>query len=959
MNRTIRTHLLRAAAALLVAAPAAAQTAPNPAEPLPIDPAVKTGTFPNGLRYYIRPNAKPDNKVELRLVVRAGSMQETDEQQGLAHFMEHMNFNGTKNFQKNELVSYLQSIGVEFGADLNAYTSFDETVYILPIPTDKAGNLEKGFQIIEDWAHNALLTDKDIDEERGVVLEESRLGKGADDRMMQRYFPVYASGTKYAERLPIGKDNILKNFKPETIRAYYRDWYRPNLQAVIVVGDIDTATAMRYLRKHFAGLTNPANSPLRTAETVKPRTESVAMVVTDKEATNSVLQLMYPPVPEPRERTVGDYREFLKKQLALSIINQRLQDVAQGAASPFPFAQVYFNNMIQGYENLSAVTLFGTEGPENALKALTAELARARQHGFTQSELDRARADMMAGIEKSYNERTTTDSRAYAEEYIRNFLTDEPIPGIAREREYYKAFLPAITVADLNPLPGQWMKNEAVFTLVTAPEAGDQKLPSEKDLRRMTEEGLKQSVAAVEEKAVTGTLLATMPARGAVREKREDKDLGTTTYTLSNGVMVTVKPTTFKSDEVVLKGIKRGGDATYGQADILDARFATQLVDAMGAGDFTPSDLDRMMTGKVARVSSSIGEVSNSVDGSSSVKDFETLLQLLYLKLTAPRKDEALFAAYKQKQTMMLQFISQNPQAYFADTMVRVLYGGNPLRPMVFPKPADLAAINLDRALEIYRKEVGRADGYHFFIVGNVNKDTAVRLIEQYLGALPGTPAIPYIKDNGVHPLPGKRDITVRRGSEKQSLILTQYYGDIPYSQDMDLRASMLADVLNIRVVEELRERLGSIYGGGFNANVEQFPRGQYSVGMYLPCGPENVDTLLAASDREIQALIARGPSAADLTKVKNQKIEAYRTSVKENGWWANQLMSVLFWGRDKAKLTGYEKWVQGVTAAQLQETARTFFGGPNKFTAVLYPATATATTPGQVETPGVEAPRR
>lgn len=941
MIRFLKNKLGRTALLLLLVAsgPALAQQkAADLQAALPLDPAVVKGKFPNGLTYYVRQNNKPEDKVELRLVVKAGSMQETDEQQGLAHFMEHMNFNGTKNFQKNELVNYLQSIGVEFGADLNAYTSFDQTVYILPIPTTKPGNLDKGFQIIEDWAHNALLTDKDINDERGVVLEESRLGKGAEDRMLKKYFPTYASGTKYAERLPIGKDEVLKNFKPETVRAFYRDWYRPNLQAVIVVGDIDTATAMRYLRKHFASLQNPGNAPARTYETVTARTKPVAMVVTDKEASNSLLQIMFPPAPDKEERVVGDYREFLKKQLALQIINQRLSDIAQSASSPFPFAQVYFDDMLHGYESLAGVTLFGAEGPEKAIKALTAELARAKKFGFTQSEVDRARAEMMAGMEKSYNERNTTESKAYVEEYIRNFLEEEPIPGIAKEYEYFKTMLPGITVAELNGLPAEWMKNDATFTLITAPENKDLKLPSESQLLAMTAKGLSQTVEAVEEKAAAASLLASLPARGAVREYKSDKELGTTTYLLSNGVTVTLKPTDFKSDEVLLTGVKRGGTGTYGVTDKSNVRFATQLVDAMGAGDFSPTDLDKALAGKNVKVGTAIGEFSNTVSGSSSVKDIETMLQLVYLKLTKPRKDEALFNAYKQKQMMMLQFISSNPQAYFVDTTLRTMYANHPLAPTAFPKAADYDALKMDRAVEIYSKEVGVGDGYHFFIVGNINKDSMVPLVEQYLGSLVSTGAIPYIKDNGVRPVSGEKTMTVKKGTEKQSLILTQYHGKASFSENLRLRTMAVAEILNIRVIEELREKLGAIYGGGFQADVQQFPYQEFSVGMYLPCGPENVDTLLAESNREIQALMLNGPSATDLEKVKSKWREGYRTNVKENKWWADKLQNVLFWGYDKTNVLQYEKWINSLTAAQVQETARLLFGSGNKFVSILYP---------------------
>jgi zinc protease len=492
--QSISHYLLRRliVGAIVIASTGTLAKAQNLNDPLPKDPKVIKGKLPNGLTYYIRPNAKPEKKVELRLAVNTGSIMEDESQQGLAHFMEHMNFNGTKNFKKNDLVSYLQSIGVQFGADLNAYTSFDETVYILPIPTDKKGNLEKGFQIIEDWAHNALLTDKDIDDERGVVLEESRLGKGADDRMMQQYLPKLMVGSRYAERLPIGKDDILKTFKYDEIRRFYKDWYRPDLQAVAIVGDIDSATAMTYIMKHFAGLKNPAKERERKAFEVPARTKAEAMVLTDKEATNYQLQIIYPSQVAKKEKTVGDYRRSIEEQLVITMMNRRLSDLSKSSNPPFPYAAVNFGEeWARGYEDFSAFALFGEKGPEEALNALTAELVRAKEYGFNNSELELARKNLMSFIEKMYNERTTTESGDYVSEYVRNFLTDEPIPGIENEYQYYKKFLPSIQVSELNAIAKEWLSSGNTFTLVTGPE-GKTKLPDNATMLAMTEKGLQQ-----------------------------------------------------------------------------------------------------------------------------------------------------------------------------------------------------------------------------------------------------------------------------------------------------------------------------------------------------------------------------------------------------------------------------------------------------------------------------------
>ncbi len=905
--------------------------------PLPKDPKVIKGKLSNGLTYYIRPNAKPEKKVELRLAVNTGSILEADDQQGLAHFMEHMNFNGTKNFQKNDLVSYLQSIGVQFGADLNAYTSFDETVYILPIPTDKAGNLDKGFQIIEDWAHNALLTNKDIDDERGVVLEESRMGKGADDRMMQKYLPSLMVGSKYASRLPIGKDEILKSFKYDAIRRYYTDWYRPNLQAVAIVGDIDSATAMMYINKHFAALKNNPKAPERKTFDVPARTKPEAMVLTDKEATNYQLQLFFPPVKSAPQTTLGDYKHSIERQLVTMMINRRLADLAKSANPPFPFAGVsYGEEWVRGYENFSVFALFGAEGPQKALSAVTAELARAKQYGFNASELDLAKKNLMSRIEKAYNERNTTESGDYVMEYVRNFLNAEPIPGIENEYEYHKKLLPGIQLSDLNELPKKWMANPNTFTLVTGPENGDTKLPDNATMLAMTQKGFQQQVQPLEEKKVASTLIAKAPVAGKVVSQQEDKDLGTTTYTLSNGVKITLKTTDFKSDEILMSAVKKGGTNNYGVEDKSNAKYAVQVANAMGFGEFTPSDLEKATAGKPVRVRMGMDNIQDNIEGSSNVKDFETMLQLLHLHLTAPRTDEALFKAYVDKQKTQIQFLTQNPQIKFFDTSITTLYKNNPLAPVPFPKAQDFEELKMQRALDIYKNEYANADGYHFFFVGNIDPKTALPLIETYIGSIPSNNKAPEFRDNGVRPVPGS--LNVKKGKEKQSFIFALYNGETPYSEEFKMHAEAVAEVLNIKVIEELREKLGSIYSGGYFARVTKYPYAHYSVGMQLPCGPENVDKLLAAANEEIKALKEKGPDQKDVDKVKNQWKEAHRTEVKENKYWTNALAEVLFWGTDKNTVLQYDEQVDKLTPGDIQKAANKMFTGKNGFVSVLYP---------------------
>lgn len=905
---------------------------------LPTDPDVVTGKLENGLTYYIRNNHKPANKVELRLAVKAGSILETDAQQGLAHFMEHMNFNGTKNFKKNDLVSYLQSIGVQFGADLNAYTSFDQTVYILPIPLDKPENLEKGFQIIEDWAHNALLTDKDIDEERGVVLEESRLGKGADDRMRKKYFPKLAEGTLYADRLPIGKDDVIKNSTYDKTRSFYQDWYRPDLQAVMIVGDIDVATAKKMLTAHFGPLKNPANEKERKYADAKPRSIAEAMVVTDKEASRTSLQILFPSSKIKTQHTLGDYRNSMVKNIVQQIFYMRMNDLAQGSNPPFPYAYAGMGSFIHNYESFGVYSSFGNEGPEKAINAITAEILRAKKFGFTETELELAKKDMISNMEKGYNERTTTESKAYIEEYLRAFLDAEDFPGVANEYSYYKTLLPGIKVEELNKMFNEWVSSTNTFTLVTAPDNGAVKLPTNAELLAMTKKGFSQEITKTEEKKVASELMSTRPAAGKVTNTVKEDAFSATTYTLSNGIKVTMKPTDFKSDEIVMTGIKKGGSNSYGVADRSNVLFATDVVEAMGVGDFTPNDMEKVLAGKQVSVDMTISDISANIKAGSNIKDFESMLQVMHLYMTKPRKDEALFSAYKERQIPMVQNIVSNPRAAFMDTTIKSLYGNNPLARMVFPRVADYEKINLDRALEIYKKEFSTADGYHFFIAGNIKPETALPLIETYLGSIPSASKAATFTDNGVRPVSGNKEMKVKKGKEKQSLILAVYTGEIPYSEDLALKAQAVAEVLNIKVIEELREKMGAIYGGGFSASVTKEPYNKYSLQLQLPCGPENVEKLLAAANEEITKLKANGPTAKDLEKVISQWHEKHVTDVKENKYWIGKMETVLFWGRDKDRVVNYDNYIQKLTPADVQATAKQLFNGNNQFVSVLYP---------------------
>lgn len=907
---------------------------------IPVDPAIKMGKLKNGLTYYIRQNKKPENKVELRLVVNAGSILEDNDQQGLAHMAEHMAFNGTKSFKKNEIISFLQSIGVQFGADLNAYTGFDETVYILPIPTDNPANIKKGFQILEDWAHNVSYLDEDIMEERAIILEESRSGKGAEDRMFRKIYPKLFEGSRYAERLPIGIDSIIKTFKPDVIRRFYQDWYRPNLMAVVVIGDIDPNVAEGLVKKHFAGIPNPVKSRKRIYSAVPPYKENGAMVVTDKEATTYSVSINYSAKPVDPSITLGDYKKDMVKNIFSSLVNQRLRELTQKENPPYLGAYVDFGSYARGYEQFSLNVYNGTNDAKESLAAAVEELERVKRFGFTAAELERSKKNILASMERAYNERNKTESETFASEYIRNFLEKEPIPGIKKELEYTKLLLPAITLAEVNEVGKSLESNEHFFATLTGPEpAPGVNLPAEATLiTTATSASANNTIQPYEEKLVAASLLDKLPVPGKVIKETSDTVLGTKTWILGNGTTVTYKKTDFKNDQVLMGARRPGGTNHYGIEDKFNAQYATSIVGAMGIGNFSPLDLQKVLAGKVAGASPILTGIMDGFSGSSSVKDQETMLQLLYLRVTAPRLDTSLFRSFIQKSKQQSAFAMANPQNAFIDTLVKIKYNNDPLAPTAVPRPEYYDQIDLNRIMEIYRERFGDVSGMDFVIVGSIDEKTLKPLVEKYIGSLPASGKTYTWKDNGVRNAKGRIDLNFNRGEADKSLILSIHTGEIPYSDDLDLKANAISELLNIRIIEELREKIQGIYSGGMSGGLSKLPYPNYQFVIQLPCGPEKVDTLLYAMNTEIEKLKQNGPKQADLDKVKQQWLEANKTEMKENGTWLNEILETKFPGDDVDRFIHFEKYIKALTPRQIQDAATILLNNDNVITGILRP---------------------
>jgi zinc protease len=877
--------------------------AQNLAEPLPLDPHVKIAKLPNGLTYYIRKNTRPEKKVELRLVINAGSILEDDDQQGLAHFTEHMAFNGSKNFKKNDLVSYLQSIGVEFGADLNAETSFNETVYILPIPTEKKENVEKGFQILEDWASTVAFDNKEIDKERGIILEEARMGKGADDRVFRKVYPKLFEGSKYADRLPIGKEDILKTFKYDAIKRFYKDWYRPDNMAVLVVGDIEPTEAERLVKLHFEKLKNPANEKARKSVEVFARKSSEGLVVTDKEATNHVVEIYYSSKPSRLETTMGDYRESLIRGLFAAMLGQRLQELTQQAEPPFVFGGSNIGGWARGYEGFQSYA-YVSKGVEPAINALVQEGERARQFGFTAPELERTKKMMAKGMERAYAERDKTESGNLVQEYINHFLEQEPIPGIDNEYNYVKQYLGGITLDEINRYAAQNIPSgtDKKLVVLTGPETADFAIPTGDQLLAIAEKATQTTVKPYEESVLATSLLDKAPTAGTIKSEKGNKTIGTTDIVLSNGVTVTLKPTDFKNDQVILAGTRFGGQNLYDARERTNAEFASSLVAQMGVGNFSPTDLRKFLAGKSVSVTTRLGQLTESVSAQCSATDIETLLQLTYLYFTQPRMDNELFKSFVTRQQAMVQNMMADPESVYQDSVLSILYHKHPWAPRL-PRTETFTQISPERALAIYKERFGNANGFHFTVVGAFDPGVIKPLLATYLGGLPATTASANFKDVGLRPVTGIVKKEIRKGTEAKSLIRMFWNGEAPYSGTEQLKLQAVTEVLNLRVIEKLREELGGMYSGGAFGSLSKFPYPNYSAGASIPCGPENVDKLIAATLGEIEKLKTQGPSETDLNKVKETWKQQYLVNLKDNSFWTRQLLQSVELGTDPANV--------------------------------------------------------
>jgi zinc protease len=935
------TRLISAILALFLSIPAVstAQQAPAPplTGPLPVDPAVTTGTLPNGLRYYVRRNTRPEKRVLAWLAVKTGSIHEEGDQRGLAHLLEHMAFNGTKHFKPGELVSFFETAGARFGPHVNAYTSFDETVYMLQVPTDKEGLVDKALLALSDFAGGLSLDEAEVNKERGVVIEEWRLRQGASWRILEKQAPVLYYQSRYAERIPIGTPEILKSFPVARLRDFYETWYRPDRMSVVVVGDIEPAAIVPTLTRLFAPLTPTRPAAAEPNRDVPDHAETLVNVSADVEAQASNVSVLHKQ-PKLPEGTVEDYRRDLVRQLMYQMLNLRFGELAQRPGAPFLGAGA-------GAQELGAKTMATSLGARvtdggiaAGLEAVLLEARRAREFGFTDGELDRAKRTVLAAYERAFAEREKTESSSYAREYTGNFLDGEPIPGIAVEFQTTRALLPGITLAEVGAAARELLADKSRVVLATSPEKAGVTLPSDAEVRAVLAKAAAATLTPWTETLSRTELLTTTPTPGSITARRTVEDIGVTVLTLSNGAEVWLKPTDFKNDQVLFGAVSRGGASTAPPSEYLETVLSASLVSLGGVGGLKPPELGKILAGRMASAGAFIDLSTQGIRGGARPQDLEVALQLLYLTFTAPNHSAETLDLLKRQLTALVANRQQNPQAVFGDR-TRALNTGNSY--LVQPITADLVQqLRLDVMSRTYTERFANAANFSFLIVGAFDPATIETLVTKYIASLPsaGTRTSRDKPLDFVFP-PKVETITVAQGKEPKSDTVITFFSDTGGKLEEETAASGAAALLQMRLRDILREQLGGTYSVSASYSNTLPSPGYATSAISFGSAPENAESLTSEVLKEIKRLATEGPTEEDAQKVREQEKRELEEALKQNGYWLGSLQSIIVTGRDPAVLGTSAARIDALTPARLKDAFVKYYPMDRYTVATLMPA--------------------
>ncbi len=909
---------------------------PSQTQRVPVEPAITVGRLPNGLRYYIRANSRPENRAELRLVVNAGSILEDDDQLGLAHFVEHMAFNGTQHFRKQEIGAFMESIGMRFGPSLNAFTGFDDTTYVLQVPTDKPGVLDRAFLIMEDWARGVLFEPEEIDKERGVIIEEWRLGRGAGARLQEKVFPILLKGSRYVDRNPIGTKASLETFTHDRLKRFYADWYRPDLMAVVAVGDFTPADIEKRIRRHFAPIP-PAIAPRpRPLVPVPPHPGTLFAIATDKETSGASIAI-YNKLPLREQSTVSSYRQRMIDHLYANMLNARLAELSQKPEAPFMQAGVNRAIFVRSIEAATLTSVTQPEGIARAFEAMLTESERVARHGFTVTEFEREKRDLLRLYEQASDDGPTQDSTPLAEEYIRAFLTDESIPGIAWEYEQHKAMLPGITLAEVNALAREWNGDHNRVVVVSGPDKPGLKVPNEAELAAVIAKVAKSTIAAYEDSAHAAALIESLPAPGTIARERVDKDAGLTEWVLSNGVRVALRPTTFKQDEVIFRAVSPGGTSLASDRDFVPAVTASQVVAAGGVGAFDLTALRKVLSGTVVSVSPTIDETTEGLAGGASGKDLETMFQLIHLYFTKPRADATVFDVMTGQMKSLVANRAAMPDVLFEDTVQTLLGQGHVRRR---PLSAEVVGeMNLASSYAFYKDRFADAGDFTFVFVGSFDVEAMKPLVTRYLASLPSQQRTESWKDDGIDPPRGVVEKTLEMGIEPKSRVRIVFAGAFRWSPAERLAMRTMTMVLEGLLGERLREDQSGTYGVQVTSGTQKYPDQEYTVSIDFSCAPERTEALTKMAFDLIARLRMEGPTEGHVADIRQALMREYETSSRDNRYVAGRITDAYELGEDPNEYLRWPARVAQLDAATVRDLARFYLDPKNYVRVTQFPA--------------------
>ena len=930
MNKLVTSFF--AAAMTMMAAPAVAQQMP----PIPVDPDVRIGKLDNGLTYYIRHNDYKKDRADFYIAQKVGSILEEDDQRGLAHFLEHMCFNGTEHFEGNNLISYLETIGVKFGANLNAYTGVDETVYnISDVPVVRESIVDSCLLILSDWADGLTLDPEEIDKERGVIHEEWRTRSSAMMRMYETSLPEIYQGCRYGYRLPIGTMEVVDNFPYQALRDYYEKWYRPDQQGIIVVGDIDVDKVEAKIKELFSPIEMPADPAERIYYPVPDNIEPIVVVNKDKEMQNYQIELYHKHAAVPAEAKTDVSYLFYNYMLSMAedMINARFIELTTKPGSPCMYAMSSDDNFILA-KTAQSFTTYGMSdaaGLDSTMAMLVRETERVRRHGFTASEYDRARNEYLSLLEKAYNNRDKQENEYYVKQYQLNFLDGEPIPSIEDEYNMMKQYAGMIPVEAVNQLMPALIADTNVVVIVSCPEKEGMRIPTKDELLGVINATLAEDIAPYVDSTPTEPLMSEeqMPAGGTIVDEK-DGVFGSKVLTLSNGIKVILKDTDLKADDINMTAVSWGGRSLVDDKDLLDADQMSSLIGLGGLGNFSMLDLQKVLSGKQASVSPALSGLTESFSGHSTVKDFETMLQLLYLSFDDPRRDDEVVKSQLDILKSALANQELDPNVALSDTLSNMLYGGNP-RFLGSLKADMVDKIDYDNVLKIYKDRFDNPGDFTFIFVGNLDGANVRDLIAKYIGGLKTDKAREkYNEKNVMEVNKGLDERSFNREMETpKATVLEFYIGDYKYTLKHDLEVNIIGQLLDMCYTESIRENIGGSYGVGVSGTMNDLPKGKFFFQICFDTDPAKLDTTLIAVKDGIDKFIAEGPNAEDLAKVKEYMVKKHNEDVKENSYWMNAIYNYVLTGRDDS--TAYLETLESIDAKSLVKTAKAVFAEKNK----------------------------